>query len=170
MLSILRGETSAQEAARKHRLPVAEIEDWQDRFLSGAENSLRAKPRDDEALREEELKRLKQKVGELVMDNDILKEAVHTVAVQELYLSVDLASILAAAVETPELSPRELDALRLYASGLSINAVGRKMGISPHTAKEYLDRVRSKYGAVGRTARTRTELYAAARTDGLIPD
>jgi len=101
---------------------------------------------------------------------DVLKEAVHTVAAQELYLSVDLASILAAAVETPELSPRELDALRLYASGLSINAVGRKMGISPHTAKEYLDRVRTKYGAVGRTARTRTELYAAARTDGLIPD
>lgn len=101
---------------------------------------------------------------------DVLKEAVHTVAGQELYLSVDLASILAAAVETPELSPRELDALRLYASGLSINAVGRKMGISPHTAKEYLDRVRAKYGAVGRTARTRTELYAAARTDGLLPD
>ena len=76
VLSILRGETSAQEAARKHGLTVAEIEDWQDRFLSGAENSLRAKPRDDETLREEELKRLKQKVGELVMDNDILKEAV----------------------------------------------------------------------------------------------
>lgn len=57
-------------------MTVAEIEDWQDRFLSGAENSLRAKPRDDEALREEEFKRLKQKVGELVMDNDILKEAV----------------------------------------------------------------------------------------------
>lgn len=76
VLSILRGETSAQEAARKHGLPVAEIEDWQDRFLSGAENNLRAKPRDDEALREEELKRLKQKVGELVIDNDILKEAV----------------------------------------------------------------------------------------------
>jgi transposase-like protein len=76
VLSILRGQTSAQEAARKHGLTVAEIEDWQDRFLSGAENNLRAKPRDDEALREEELKRLKQKVGELVMDNDILKEAV----------------------------------------------------------------------------------------------
>lgn len=76
VLSILRGQTSAQEAARKHGLTVAEIEDWQDRFLSGAENNLRAKPLDDEALREEELKRLKQKVGELVMDNDILKEAV----------------------------------------------------------------------------------------------
>jgi DNA-binding NarL/FixJ family response regulator len=100
---------------------------------------------------------------------EVLQEALATVAGQELYLSVDLASILAAAVDTPDLSPRELDALRLYASGLSMTAVGRKMGISPHTAKEYLDRVRTKYAAVGRTARTRTELYAAARSDGLLP-
>lgn len=101
---------------------------------------------------------------------EVLEQALQTVAGQELYLSVDLAAILAAAVETPDLSPRELDALRLYAAGLSMTAVGRKMGISPHTAKEYLDRVRAKYAAVGRTARTRTELYAAARTDGLLPD
>ena len=99
---------------------------------------------------------------------DILQEALTTVAGDELYLSVDLASILSAAVETPDLSPRESDALRLYASGLSMTAVARKMGISPHTAKEYLDRVRAKYAAVGRTARTRTELYAAARNDGII--
>lgn len=101
---------------------------------------------------------------------DVLAEALRTVAADELYLSVDLASILAAAAETPDLSPRESDALRLYASGLSMTAVGRKMGISPHTAKEYLDRVRAKYAAVGRTARTRTELYAAARTDGIIDE
>lgn len=99
---------------------------------------------------------------------DVLVDALMTVAAEELYLSVDLASILSAAVETPDLSPRESDALRLYASGLSMTAVARKMGISPHTAKEYLDRVRSKYTAVGRTARTRTELYVAARTDGII--
>jgi DNA-binding NarL/FixJ family response regulator len=99
---------------------------------------------------------------------DVLVEALMTVASDELYLSVDLASILSAAIETPELSPRESSALRLYASGLSMAAVARKMGISPHTAKEYLDRVRAKYAAVGRNARTRTELYAAARSDGLI--
>ena len=98
----------------------------------------------------------------------VLAEALSTVAKDELFLSVDLASILATAVDAPDLSPRESDALRLYASGMSIAAVGRKMGISPHTAKEYLDRVRAKYAAVGRTARTRTELYAAARADGLI--
>lgn len=101
---------------------------------------------------------------------ETLVDALDTIAGQELYLSVDLAAILAAAVETPDLSPRESDALRLYASGLSVTAVARKMGISPHTAKEYLDRVRTKYAAVGRTARTRTELYAAARTDGLLPE
>lgn len=43
------------------------------------------------------------------------------------------------------------------------------MGISPHTAKEYLDRVRAKYQQVGRPARTRTELYAEASRDGLLP-
>lgn len=97
-----------------------------------------------------------------------LIEALRTTAAGELYLSVDLASILASAVDAPDLSPRELDALRLYAAGLKLTAVAHRMGISPHTAKEYLDRVRAKYAQAGRPARTRTELYAAARRDGLI--
>lgn len=99
---------------------------------------------------------------------DTLADALQTVARGELYLSVDLAAILATASETPDLSPRELDALRLYASGLKLSAVAHRMGISPHTAKEYLDRVRGKYAHVGRPARTRTELYAAASKDGLL--
>lgn len=100
---------------------------------------------------------------------DQLREALDFVARDELYLSVDLASMLASAADTPDLSPRELDALRLYASGLKLAAVAHRMGISPHTAKEYLDRVRAKYQQVGRPARTRTELYAAASRDGLLP-
>lgn len=75
VLSILRGETSVQEAARKHGLTVAEVEEWKEKFLLAAENALRSRPRDEEALREEQIKRLKQKVGELVLDIDILKEA-----------------------------------------------------------------------------------------------
>ena len=42
VLSTVRGETSVAEAARKHGLTVAEIEDWQERFLAAAENALRA--------------------------------------------------------------------------------------------------------------------------------
>ena len=75
VLSILKGETSIQEAARAHGLTMAEIEDWKDKFLFGAENALRSRPRDEEALKDEQIKRLKQKVGELVLDMDILKEA-----------------------------------------------------------------------------------------------
>ena len=73
---ILRGDTSVVEAARKHGLTVAEIEDWRDRFLAAAENALRSRPLDDDAQKEREIKRLKQKVGELVMEVDIIREAV----------------------------------------------------------------------------------------------
>ena len=76
VLELLRGDTSIAEAARKHGLTVAEIEDWRDRFLAGAENALRSRPLDDDAQKEREIKRLKQKVGELVMEVDIIREAV----------------------------------------------------------------------------------------------
>src|SRR5215468_7053311 len=75
ILSILKGETSAQAAARKHGLTVAEVEEWRDRFLLGAENALRARPKDEDALKDEQIKKLKQKVGELVLEVDILREA-----------------------------------------------------------------------------------------------
>lgn len=42
------------EAARKHGLKVAEVEEWRERFLLAAENALRTRPRDDEALKDEE--------------------------------------------------------------------------------------------------------------------
>ena len=75
VISILKGETTMQEAARKHDLTVAEIEDWKDKFLSAGENALRSRPKDEEGLKEEQIKKLKQKVGELVMDLDIMREA-----------------------------------------------------------------------------------------------
>lgn len=60
VIGIIKGETSVVEAARKHGLKVSEVEDWQEKFLAAAENALRARPRDDEALKDEQLKRLKQ--------------------------------------------------------------------------------------------------------------
>jgi two-component system, NarL family, nitrate/nitrite response regulator NarL len=100
--------------------------------------------------------------------SDVLREAVETVARHELHLNAELAAILAASVDVPDLSPRELDALRLYSSGLKLASVARRMGVSPSTAKEYLDRVRSKYEVAGRHARTRAELTRAAERDGFL--
>jgi transposase-like protein len=75
VVSILKGETSVAEAARKHGLTVAEIEDWQERLVLGAENALRTRPKEDEALKDEQIKKLQRKIGELVVDIDILREA-----------------------------------------------------------------------------------------------
>jgi len=44
MRSILKAETSVAEAARRHGLRVAEVEDWQERFLLEAENALCSPP------------------------------------------------------------------------------------------------------------------------------
>ena len=46
VMSIVKGETSAAEAARKHGLTVAEIERWQEQFFAAGENALRTRPRD----------------------------------------------------------------------------------------------------------------------------
>ena len=75
VVSIMKGETSVAEAARQHGLKVSEIEDWQEKFTLAAENALRSRPRDEEALKDEQIKQLKQKVGELVLDLDILRTA-----------------------------------------------------------------------------------------------
>ncbi len=77
VVSIVKGETSVAEAARKHGLTMAEVEDWKDRFLLAGENSIRSRPKEEEALKDEQIKKLKQKVGELVLDMDILREAIN---------------------------------------------------------------------------------------------
>ena len=75
VVSLLKGETSVAEAARMHGLTMAEVEDWREKFLSGAENALRTRPKDEDAVKDEQIRKLKQKIGDLVLDNDILREA-----------------------------------------------------------------------------------------------
>jgi DNA-binding NarL/FixJ family response regulator len=100
--------------------------------------------------------------------SEVLAEAIRAGLAGELYISPDLAAVLVASADRPVLSGQEEMALRLYASGLKLEAVARRMGISPHTVREYLGRVRRKYAEVGRDVRTKTDLYAAALKDGLI--
>jgi DNA-binding NarL/FixJ family response regulator len=97
-----------------------------------------------------------------------IREAIADVASGSVHLTTDLAAVLTADPARPALSPQELKALRLYAAGSKIATIARRMEVSPHTVKEYLDRVRTKYAAVGQQARTRTELYVAADRDGFL--
>ncbi len=71
-------------------------------------------------------------------------------------------------VDRPVLSDQELLALQLYACGLKLDSVARRMGVASSTAKQYIDRVRDKYAKAGLTVRTKTELYTIGVEDGFI--
>lgn len=102
--------------------------------------------------------------------SESLLDAIDAVLRGEPWTPPDLAAILANdhAAGRPKLSERERRVLVLYASGLKMAAVARQIGISVHSAKTYLNRVRAKYAASGLSASTKTELYQAAVRDGLI--
>ena len=69
----------------------------------------------------------------------------------------------------PRLSQQEHAVLVAYASGQTLESTARISGIKAGTAKEYLDRVKAKYRAANRPARTKSELAQRAREDGMIP-
>lgn len=69
-----------------------------------------------------------------------------------------------------KLSPREQEVLSLYASGLALKQVAFELKITVHTAKEHIDRVRTKFSNVGRPAVNKTELLMRAIEDGLIDE
>jgi len=52
----------------------SELEEWTARFLEGGENNLRSNPRDEQALFEAKIQELQAKVGELVLERDVLKK------------------------------------------------------------------------------------------------
>jgi hypothetical protein len=60
-LDILMGTTMVAEATRAHALTMSEIEQWKEHFLMGAEDALRSRTLDEEAQKDREIKRLKQK-------------------------------------------------------------------------------------------------------------
>jgi DNA-binding NarL/FixJ family response regulator len=98
-----------------------------------------------------------------------LLEAVSLIGDGQPYLSDDWAAVLSSdAAVIPSLAPREAEALKMYASGLPMKSVARRMGISPETVKDYLMRVRRRYDEVGRPAATKSELYVRAVEDGLV--
>ena len=100
-----------------------------------------------------------------------IRAAVESVAVGKAWISPHLAYILATddAADRPALSQQETRVLQLYATGMPMKSVAKKMVISEETAKQYLSRVREKYGRAGRAAPTKLELYYRAVEDGHIP-
>ncbi|HEV2255308.1 MAG TPA: response regulator transcription factor [Streptosporangiaceae bacterium] len=100
-----------------------------------------------------------------------IQAAIREVAAGRDWISPRLAYILATddAADKPTLSHQERRALQLYATGMPMKSVARKMTISDETVKQYLGRVREKYARAGRAAPTKLELYHRAVEDGHLP-
>jgi DNA-binding NarL/FixJ family response regulator len=67
-----------------------------------------------------------------------------------------------------KLSNQERKALMLYASGLKLDLVARRMNVAPSTAKQYIERAKQKYRLAGIQIRTKTEIYKVLRDEGLV--
>ena len=61
--------------ARQTNVLVAKLIEWRDRALAGAATALKERERDD---RDDEIARLKSKVGEITMDNELLNAKIAT--------------------------------------------------------------------------------------------
>ncbi len=65
---LLRGEP-LELVARETNVTIQKLTEWRDRALAGAASALKERERDD---RDDEIARLKAKVGEITMDNELL--------------------------------------------------------------------------------------------------
>jgi DNA-binding NarL/FixJ family response regulator len=97
-------------------------------------------------------------------------EAVQAILQGHEYVSHELSTHILESKDTSvHLSDQERKALVLYASGLKLQTVARRMDVSFGTAQEYIKRVREKYLRAGIPLPTKTDMYRVARDEGLLP-
>ncbi len=69
---LLRGE-ALEDLSRELKVTAARLSEWRDKALAGAFSAMKERERDE---RDEELARLKAKVGEITMSNELLEEKI----------------------------------------------------------------------------------------------
>src|SRR5512144_1483376 len=73
ILRLLRGE-ALDSLARELGVTAATLAQWREAFLAGGQASLKSRPADE---RDDEILRLRAKVGEITMNNELLLERCH---------------------------------------------------------------------------------------------
>lgn len=98
-----------------------------------------------------------------------LGRAIKSVLRGDEWISPTLSSALSAKQSaTDQLSAQEKKAIILYASGLKLELVARRMNVAPSTVKQYIDRAKAKFQTTGIDVRTKTQMYKVLRDEGLI--
>jgi two-component system, NarL family, response regulator len=93
---------------------------------------------------------------------DVPKEefvlAIRTVSQGDYYIPRQVASKLAQRLPTDQLSPRELDVLKLIVGGLSNKEIGDRLGVSESTVKNHVNSLLAKLHVQDRTQAVTTAL------------
>lgn len=71
-MRLLKGE-DLEALSRELKVTAAALSQWRDAFLAAGQASLKSRPADE---RDEQIARLKAKVGEITMANELLEEKI----------------------------------------------------------------------------------------------
>jgi transposase-like protein len=74
LLQLIKGEAKLVDVCREHDLKQSEVEGWMDTFLKSGERGLKARSEDEQATHDREVRELRAKVGELVLELDARKK------------------------------------------------------------------------------------------------
>lgn len=74
LLQLIKGEVKLVDACREHDLKQSDVESWMDTFVKAGERGLKARSEDEQANHDREVRELRAKVGELVLELDARKK------------------------------------------------------------------------------------------------
>jgi len=74
LLQLIKGEVTLVDACREHDLKQSDVESWMDTFVKAGERGLKARSEDEQANHDREVRELRAKVGELVLELDARKK------------------------------------------------------------------------------------------------
>jgi two-component system, NarL family, nitrate/nitrite response regulator NarL len=95
----------------------------------------------------------------------LLEDALHAVrSGDETWVSPLMASVVLAA-PGPDLSPAQVEILRLYATGVTAQKIASVQGCALETVKSHLKAVKARYEAHGDAVYTRTDMLRVALRD-----
>jgi transposase-like protein len=74
LLQLIKGEAKLVDVCREQDLKQSEVESWMETFLKAGERGLKARSEDEQAVHDREVRELRAKVGELVLELDARKK------------------------------------------------------------------------------------------------
>ncbi len=88
IVEVMKGQISVPEAARKYGFTQNEYRKWADEYHQAGIEALKVNRKDQEAKYQAEIRRLRAKIGQLVMDDEIRQEAMRPFLSGDQTLSV----------------------------------------------------------------------------------